>query len=208
MKNPNASRSFGKSFRRALLTIGTALSVSLASALNSETNANRSGEIDTTRTPSNLTTRDSEIASINALSHSDRHFLEKAAQGEQNELRLAQLASNRSDDPRVKSFAEKLLADHQKMNAELTHIAMSKGVLLTSSEREDRHLKYLSDKPGPEFDKRFVGHIIDDHDDTITLFEKAANSNDADVAAFASKALVGLEEHLRQGKELEASLKR
>jgi|GEM_PF-4675900 len=142
------------------------------------------------------------------LSRGDRRFVEKAARSGLAELRTARLAVERSADPRVKSYAQQLVADHEKANAELNELAGRKGVSLPQDEN-DHLFKSLSEKTGADFDQRFVGHMSDDHEDDIELFEKAARkSDDADVAAFASKQLPTLQEHRRVAEDLEKSLKR
>lgn len=142
------------------------------------------------------------------LSRGDRHFLEKAARSGMVESRVARLAVSRATDPRVRAFAEQIVADHEKTNADLGQLAGRKGVSMAGDEENDRLFKRLSDKNGSDFDQNFVGHMADENEDEIDLFEKAARkSDDADIAAFASKQLPVLEEHRSKALELEKTLK-
>lgn len=147
-------------------------------------------------------------ASATKLSHGDRRFIEKAAKSGLAEVRVARLAVERAADPRVRSFAQQLVSDHERANAELSELAGRKGVSLPQDEN-DRHFKNLSDKNGAEFDQRFVGYMSDEHEDDIDLFEKASRkSDDPEVAAFASKQLPALQDHRRMAQDMEKSLKR
>jgi putative membrane protein len=143
------------------------------------------------------------------LTRGDRRFLEKAADRGLKELRVAQLAAEKSGDPRVRSFAQELVSDHEKANGELSALAARKGVALDQHDQSDRHYNKLADKAGADFDKGFVDHMLDDHDDDIEMYEKAARkSDDADVAAFASKQLPILQKHKSTTLELERSFKK
>lgn len=144
--------------------------------------------------------------SATKLGKGDSDFIEKAAARGMAELRVARLAVERSTDPRIRSFAQQLVSDHEKANAELSTLAGQKGVSLPQ-ENNDRGFKNLSDKTGAEFDQKFVDHISKEHGDEIELFDKASRkSDDADVAAFASKRLPALQEHRRVAKDMEKSL--
>lgn len=156
----------------------------------------------------NTSTHDTDVAGAK-VSRGDRRFIEKAARNGMAEVRVARLAAERSTDPRVRSFAQQLVTDHEKTNAELSELAARKGVSLAMEDTGgDHHLKGLSDKNGVEFDKRFIGHMADEHEDDIELFEKASRkSDDTEIAAFASKQLPALQEHRRMAQDIEKSLK-
>ncbi len=147
---------------------------------------------------------------VSKLSHSDRHFIEKAAKGGMAEVDYGQLGSEHSADPRVKAFADKMVTDHTKVNQELQELAARKGVTLPQSDKvTDSHgYKTLSAKTGGDFDQHYINMMVDDHHEDIELFQKAAKSNDPEIAAFASKTLPTLEEHQRMAQDLQNSLKR
>src|SRR5687767_1919815 len=60
------------------------------------------------------------------LSWGDRRFVTKAADGGRDEVQLAELAAQRATNPEVKSFAQKLVTDHTKVNSELMSLASQK----------------------------------------------------------------------------------
>jgi putative membrane protein len=137
------------------------------------------------------------------LSWGDRRFVTKAADGGQSEVQLAQLATQQATNPEVKSFAQKLVDAHSKVNAELMTLASQKNVKIDTDDDKDRAYKRLSKKTGADFDQEFVEHMIDEHEKEIKLFEKAANdAKDADVRLFASKHVGHLRDHLQQAQGL------
>lgn len=155
----------------------------------------------------NTVGRDTDLTGAK-LSRGDRRFIEKAAKNGMAESRIARLAVSRSSDPRVRSYAQQIVSDHEKVNAELNQLAARKGVSLASDDENDRLFKRLSDKNGSDFDERFVGHMADEHEDDIELFEKASRkSDDPEIAAFASKQLSVLQEHRNTALDIEKSLK-
>lgn len=149
----------------------------------------------------------SSSSSSGRLGWMDRRFVSKAADSGMEEVQLATLASQRATNTEVRSFAEKLLQDHQQVNSELKQIASSRNVKLDDDEGKDRAYKRLSKQSGSEFDREFVEHMIDEHEKDIKLFEKASTeARDQEVRSFASKNLAHLREHLQTAQSLRQSL--
>jgi putative membrane protein len=137
------------------------------------------------------------------LGWGDRRFVTKAADSGMTELQLAQLAAERASNPEVRSFAQKLVQDHSKVNSELTALAGQKNVRLDLDDSKDRSYKRLSQKSGAEFDQEFVEHMIDEHEKDVKMFEKAASdAKDQELRSFASKHVGHLREHLQQAQSL------
>jgi putative membrane protein len=137
----------------------------------------------------------------------DRRFIHKAADDGQDEVALAQLATQRASSADVRSFAQKLVTDHTQVNSELTTLAGQKNVKLDADDNKDRVYRRLSRASGAEFDEEFVEQMIDDHEKTIKMFEKASSdAKDPDIRSFASKHLGHLKEHLSQAQQLRSSL--
>jgi putative membrane protein len=53
-------------------------------------------------------------AKAKAASDNDKKFLAMAAQSDQNEIALSQTAEQKATNPAVKTFAEKMVAEHTK----------------------------------------------------------------------------------------------
>jgi putative membrane protein len=136
-------------------------------------------------------------------------FVKKAALGGMTEVELGKLAQSKSKDSNVKAFADRMVRDHSKANAELTGIAKGKGVEVPMSLDAEHQamVKDLSGKSGTEFDTAYSKHMVMDHAKTIALFEGATQNSDADLAAFARKTLPTLKEHKQMADALPGASK-
>src|SRR4051812_13961336 len=61
------------------------------------------------------------------LSSKDYKFAVEAAQGGMSEVQMGELAKQKATNPQVKSFADKMVTDHNKANDELKQIISHKG---------------------------------------------------------------------------------
>ena len=144
------------------------------------------------------------------VSEEDTKFAVEAASGGMMEVQLGELAQQKASSQRVKDFGAMMVRDHSKANDELKSLAGMKNVTLPPAPGEDHmdHIKKLSAKSGKEFDKDYIKMMIDDHKDDIDAFEKAANNGkDADIKAFANKALPTLRAHLDSAQAIKDSWK-
>jgi putative membrane protein len=131
------------------------------------------------------------------LDRADRNFFEKAAKASQNEVTISQEALAHLTSPSARDFANMVIADHSRLNAELMALAATKGVTLPPpSERIAR--KWA--KNTNDVDDEYLATMVSEHKDAVELFEKASKSKDADIAAFAQKSLPTLREHLSMAK--------
>jgi putative membrane protein len=131
-------------------------------------------------------------------------FVKKAALDGMTEVEAGKVALTKSQDPAIRSFAERMVADHGKANKELTSIAERKG--LNPPKQLDADHKQMLDtlkgKSGKEFDQAYAEHMNMDHSKAVALFESAAKSDDADLAQFATKTLPTLKEHKALAQKL------
>jgi putative membrane protein len=128
----------------------------------------------------------------------DADFVAEAVAMNYAEIDMANLGSQRSSNPEVKSIAQMLVADHTKNLAELKALAQSKSITVPveAKESDKNDLKKLSDENGKDFDKKWLEKMEDAHDKAINKFEKRADKGeDADIKAFAAKTLPHLKMH-------------
>lgn len=97
-----------------------------------------SGSTDSTSSSANTYGSSSRDSDSSSLKRSDKHFITKVAESSEKEVAIAQLAAEKATDPGVKSYAQQLIDDHQKMNSELMQLAQRKGVALENS-KSSRH---------------------------------------------------------------------
>lgn len=133
-----------------------------------------------------------------------RTFVEKAAVNGLTEVEAGKIALSKSQDPGVRSFAERMVKDHTMAHTELMGIAASKGID-TPTKPDAEHqakLDQLASKSGADFDQEYSRHMDMDHSKAIALFESASKSSDVAVAGFAKKTLPKLKEHKKLAEKL------
>lgn len=131
-------------------------------------------------------------------------FVQKAAMAGMAEVSAAEVALAKSQDPSVRSYAERMVEDHGKANKELASIAKAKG-LEVPKELDAEHqamVDKLSAKSGTEFDREYSQHMNMDHSKAVALFEAASKTSDADLAGFAKKTLPTLKQHKQLAEKL------
>ena len=133
-------------------------------------------------------------------------FVEKAAQDGMTEVALGKLALTKSKDAAVQGFAERMVTDHGKANAELSAIAGAKGLNVPKSldAAHEAMVEQMESKEGAAFDQAYAEHMNMDHSKAIKLFEGASKSGDAEIAGFAGKTLPTLKEHKKMAEKLAA----
>lgn len=153
--------------------------------------------------------RNAETNKDDQLARGDRRFIQDAAGSGMFEVQAAQLGSTKATDPQVKSFASKLVDDHQKANNELVQIANAKKVELPAAPPRGKRgeVEKLGKLSGAEFDQRFMREIgIKAHHEDIKKFEKASKDlKDPQLKAWVDKTLPHLREHLAMAQQLGGS---
>ncbi|MEJ1973093.1 MAG: DUF4142 domain-containing protein [Lacunisphaera sp.] len=133
------------------------------------------------------------------LSRADRHFFEKAAKGGTKEVEISQGALMHLTSPEVRNFAQMMVSDHAQTNAELQALAQQKGVVLPAP---DPKVERKWSDNAKDVEDEYLATMVGEHKDAVDLFEKAAKSDDPDIAAFAQKTLPTLRAHLATVKQL------
>lgn len=115
------------------------------------------------------------------------------------------LASSNGQDPKVKAFGQRMVADHSKANDELEAAAARSGVALpsSSSQKQKDDAQKLAQAKGAAFDAMYSKMMVEDHEEDVALFRKeAASGSDPNLKAFAQKTLPTLEEHLKMARDM------
>lgn len=138
-----------------------------------------------------------------------KSFVTQAAIGGLMEVEAGKLAKSKALNADVKAFGEKMIADHSKANEELKALAAKKGLSIPSSlpEAEGSHLNAMKNLSGAAFDKHYLEMMVNDHGKTISLFEQATMSGDADIKSWAEKTLPVLKMHNELANKLYSSKK-
>jgi putative membrane protein len=135
-------------------------------------------------------------------------FVTKATQASLAEVELSKLALQKTQDEQVRSFAQRMVRDHEKASAELKPIARKHGIQ-APAQLDAKHAKKLEDlkaKSGEEFDAEYSKIMMKDHEKAVGLFTRASQATQlhADLRNFASKTLPTLESHHQMANRLPA----
>jgi len=133
-------------------------------------------------------------------------FVAKASEGGMAEVEMGKLASQKGTAPAVREFGQRMVTDHTKANSELEAIAARKSLTPTKMLKPE-HKKALDDlrgKSGKDFDAAYAALMVKDHEEDVALFAGASSLSDSELAAFASKTLPTLRDHLQMAKQLPA----
>jgi putative membrane protein len=137
------------------------------------------------------------------LSKSDTSFINKAASGGMAEVQAAQLAQQKSQDAKVKEFADKMVTDHTANNKQLASLAEQKGVTVPTAldAKDQKQLDKLSSLDGAKFDKAYLKAQVRDHEAMLKLLQHEAKSGkDADLKSFAEQTIPTVQDHLTMAK--------
>lgn len=144
------------------------------------------------------------------LASKDKSFLVNAAEAGNAEVAASKIALEKTTNPAVKDFAQKMIEQHTQVGEQLKQLASSKDVSVPSepSLAQRAKIAVLEKLSGATFDKRYASSIgVSAHQDAVKLFQKASTeSRDPDVKDFAAKTLPGLKEHLQMATDLKAKV--
>jgi putative membrane protein len=159
-----------------------------------------------------------------------RHFAEKAAYAGNAEVKLGQLAIERSQDPAVKEFAQMMVRDHSKAGNELKQAVKAHDVSTPAGLDPEHQQLYdrLSRLRGAEFDREYMKAMVDGHMKVRSMLAArtketrgpmdrnratgtsgmAGSSTQLDAALnqWASKGLPTVEEHLQKAQDLQGKV--
>jgi putative membrane protein len=134
------------------------------------------------------------------VSSDDATFLREAAAGGRLEVKLGEIAVNRSATEDVKYFARRMQRDHTRTDDELKDLARKKGVQLPTGlmTKQQSMIDRLAKLSGKEFDRQYMKSMIEDHAEDVAKFEQEAKqARDRDVKHFAKNTTRVLKEHLK-----------
>lgn len=146
-----------------------------------------------------------------AVDEESADFAVKAASGGMMEVQLGGTAQTNAASPRVKEFGNMMVRDHSKANDELKSLAVTKNIALPDSVGEDhkKHIDDLTKLKGAKFDREYIDMMVNDHEDDVDMFDKAANNlKDPDLKAFAARTLPTLRAHLDSARSIQETYRK
>ncbi|MDO7845169.1 DUF4142 domain-containing protein [Hymenobacter sp. M29] len=129
----------------------------------------------------------------------DSEFLTKAASGGMLEVEMGKQVLARAITPEAKKYAQQMVDDHTKGNAELMALAAKKNITLPTT-LGDEHAKVLKDvveEKGVKMDQEYMKEMLKDHEEDVKEYTDASiKASDPDIKAFAAKTVPMLKMHL------------
>ena len=136
---------------------------------------------------------------------SPAQFVDDASAKGIAEIEAGKLALEKSQSQDIKSFAQQMIDDHTKANAQLKSLAQQKKLEVSSdAELMDKAKAMILQVRDDSFDRSYANNQVVAHEQTIAIFRtEAETSKDAELKAFAQKTLPTLEHHLQEAKALQ-----
>lgn len=137
----------------------------------------------------------------------DTQFMIKAAQSDQTEIQTSQLALQRSRNPEVRQYAERMITEHTASSKRLMPIAMQKKVTLPKDVGPANKplLNQLARLSGTQFDKAYIAGQAQAHAKTQAEFQRyLREGRDPQLRAFATQVLPIVQGHLKTAQSLVA----
>lgn len=155
-----------------------------------------------------------DSAAVNAPPiHTDEatsSFLVNIANREMEEMQLSEIARQKAVDKKVKDFAALMTKDHVPVNDLIKSLAARRNVTLptTVGDKEKKEIDDLNKKSGSNFDRAYMKSMIRNQNETIDLYENAANKvKDSAIKTFIDNSLPALRNRLDSAITIQKGLK-
>lgn len=149
------------------------------------------------------------VVAIAAAGSADRLFLQKAVQGADYEIALAQAAATSASHAEVRAYAARIVKDHGQANPALKQLLKAEGVPVPAgmAAADTAKLTQLKALRGAAFDKRYVDEVtrINVEDERDTAAETHA-TKDARIKAYLNQFSKMDAGHKRMGEQLKAKV--
>lgn len=135
----------------------------------------------------------------------DKAFVKKAAEGGMTEVRLGQLAQQKSNSPDVKEFAQKMVNDHTQLNEQMHPIAQQMGVSTSDemSTKDKKEISRLENLSGQEFDHAYIKYMIKDHKKDLSEFKnEASRTQNTQLKEAAEHGAQVIQAHLQEIEQI------
>jgi putative membrane protein len=148
------------------------------------------------------------VTAVPKLDHQDTNFIKEAAAGGMGEVAFSKMAE-KSENPDVKRFAQRMVRDHTKANTDLTAIAGEASIEMPKMLDADHQKIHdqLQTMHETDFDRQYMRVMVNDHDQAVKLFRQEDSlGQDSRLKQFARKTLPTIEEHQMMAADLSRRL--
>jgi putative membrane protein len=157
---------------------------------------------DTARSPWPTATR---LPSWGDTTSADSASIRQALRGNSTEVALGRLAESRAEDSTVKGFAERMVSDHNSMNAQWAEVARNHEMKLgvDFGPAGQQAIARLEDLSGTAFDQAYMTEMIREHEQDLAGFQRMATSaRSPEVRQLASSGTAIIRQHLSLAQQV------
>jgi putative membrane protein len=137
---------------------------------------------------------------------SDTGYIRQAIRGNSLEVALGRVAESRAENSEVKSFAERMVEDHNTMNREWTDLARRNRMTVAVVDfgpNGKQTIDRLEDLDGTEFDQAYMSEMLRQHEEDLAAFERMASSaSSSNVKQLAQNGVPTIREHLSLARQV------
>jgi putative membrane protein len=140
-----------------------------------------------------------EAKFINKNTEKDAQFIVNAAEINLEEIKLGELAQEKSTMPKIRALGKMMEEAHRKCLDDLTALANKKSITIPTSPTDNvmDTYKKLNNKSEADFNSSYCDMMVKGHKDAIVMFDKASTeSTDTDIRDWALATLPELRKHL------------
>jgi putative membrane protein len=133
-------------------------------------------------------------------------YVQKAAASDQFEIQSSRIASQKSGNPDVKTFAQMMIHDHTKSTAKMSAAVKSDGLTPPAAALDpvhDEQLQSLQKASGPAFDRLYMDMQVKGHTQALQLHRSYSQfGDDAKLKAVAAEIVPVVSHHLDEAKRI------
>lgn len=139
-----------------------------------------------------------------AVNTAEQEFVTKAAQADRAEVELGRMALQKSNNPEIKQFAQRMIDDHsqnqQQVDSLAAKLSINKQGLSAEQQQEADRLSRLS---GDQFDRAYAKLMLEDHRKDVGEFQREQRTaKDSEVKSYIDQTLPVLQQHLQMAEKL------
>lgn len=135
----------------------------------------------------------------------DKAFVRQALQGGMAQVQLGQLALQKSSNPDVKQFAQKVVDDHTKLGDAMKQVAQQMNVKPPDSlsGKDKSTITKLNALNGDAFDKAYIKDMVKDHkQDEKEFKQEAENTSNPALKSLVSQGGQMIGQHLQMIEQI------
>ena len=139
----------------------------------------------------------------------DKTFVQTAALSDYTEITFSQLATQKATNPKVKAYAQKMITDHQTLEAKMKPEADKLGVTPPTALDSDHQQKYdaLNGMSGADFDKTYMQAMDTDHHKALDAFkQEASTTQDAQLKPIVKQGEKVVAQHTTMADKMVTSM--